>query len=79
MAERSEAKSAKRSFASKDIIFFIFDAKLSFALFASLRPAILALLKWTTNWSFYPQGLKMNENIEKNISDNFRFCCFRPQ
>jgi len=41
MAERSEAKSAKRSFKSK-YLYKIFDAKLRFALFASLRSAILA-------------------------------------
>jgi len=40
MAERSEAKSAKRSFESK-YFFIIFDAKLRFALLASLRSAIL--------------------------------------
>ena len=42
MAERSEANNAKRSFASK--IFFIlkFDAKLRFALLASLRSAIFS-------------------------------------
>jgi len=40
MAERSEAKNAKRSFASKKIKNLKFDAKLRFALLASLRSAI---------------------------------------
>ena len=40
MAERSEAKSAKRSFASKFEKLYIFDAKLRFALFASLLSVI---------------------------------------
>ena len=41
MAERSEAKSAKRSFASKYLELF-FDAKIRFALFDSLRSAIFS-------------------------------------
>jgi len=49
MAERSEAKSAKRSFASKK--FLQFDAKLRFA-----QP-FLAKLKWTIIWPFSSQGL----------------------
>ena len=58
MAERSEAKSAKRSFASKISKIFTFDAKLRFALFGSLRSAIfLAKFKSTTNWSLYPKDL----------------------
>jgi len=36
MAERSEAKSAKRSFASNSRFEIFFDAKLRFALLASL-------------------------------------------
>ena len=42
MAERSEAKSAKRSFASKIKIRDIFDAKLRLAVLASLRSAIFS-------------------------------------
>jgi len=42
MAERSEAKSAKRSFASKIKIRDIFDAKLRFALLDSLRSVIFS-------------------------------------
>jgi len=45
MAERSEAKSAERSFASKYLNFCIFDAKLRFALLALLRPAIFSKIK----------------------------------
>jgi len=40
MAERSEAKSAKRSFASNFNISDLFDAKLRFVFLASLRSAI---------------------------------------
>ena len=46
MAERSEAKSAKRSFASKKLDFLIFDAKLRFALLASFRSVIFKR-KWS--------------------------------
>jgi len=42
MAERSEAKNAKRSFASKIRNLKYFDAKLRFALFASLGSAIFS-------------------------------------
>ena len=42
MAERSEAKSAKRSFASKIKNSKYFDAKLRFALLASLRSAVFS-------------------------------------
>ena len=58
MAEQSEAKSAKRSFASKNQNLRYFDAKLRYALLASLRSVFLAKFKWTNNWSIYPQGLK---------------------
>ena len=42
MAERSEAKSAKRNFASKYLEFFFFDANLRFALLALLSSAIFS-------------------------------------
>ena len=45
MAERSEARNAKRSFVSKYLIILIFDAKLRFTLLASLRSAILSEIK----------------------------------
>ena len=50
MAERSENKSAKRSFASnlhfhQNFKYFIFDAKLRFAFLASVRFAILSEIK----------------------------------
>ena len=49
---------AKRSEASRQISpIFILDAKLRFALLASLRSAIFAKFKSTTNWPLYPQGL----------------------
>ena len=57
MAERSEAKSAKRSFASKISFILIFDAKLRFELLASLRSAIFSDNKLTINWSLSLQGL----------------------
>ena len=44
MAERSEAKSEKLSFASKKNLRY-FDAKLRFALLASLRSAIFSDIK----------------------------------
>ncbi len=42
MAERSEAKNAKQSFASKISQILKFDAKLCFASLASLRSAIFS-------------------------------------
>jgi len=42
MAERSEAKNAKQSFASKISVIFKFDAKLRFALLVSLRSTIFS-------------------------------------
>ena len=57
MAERSEANSAKQSFASKYYI-KIFLTR-SFASRFKLRFAqpFLAKFKWTINWSLSPQGL----------------------
>jgi hypothetical protein len=48
MAERSEVKSAKRSFASKYLKFALFSLRYG-------QP-FLAKLKRTANWSLYPQG-----------------------
>jgi len=55
MAERSKAKRAKLSFASKNIKFLFLTR--SFASRFWLRCA-LPFLKWTNNWSLYPLGLK---------------------
>ena len=60
MAERSETKSAKRSFASKILKFIFFDAKLRFALLASLRKVAKKLVA-----SFL---LKMAESSEAKIA-----------
>jgi len=55
MAERNEAKKIKQtSYLEK------FDAKLRFALLASLRSAFFEILKITTNWSLYQQKLNMS-------------------
>ena len=72
MAERSEAKSPKRRFASKYLNFFIIYAKLLSSRFNLRFAQLLSLeLKWKTDWSFYSQGLiiKNRENftlIRKN-------------
>ena len=57
--ERSEAISAKRSFASKIEKSKYSDAKLRVALLASQRTAFSAKIKGTTNWSLYSQGLNI--------------------
>ena len=58
MAEHSEAKSAKRSFASKNIKTDIFCR------FAQL---FLAKFKRTTNWSLYAQGLSWATILQLNL------------
>ena len=59
MAEHSDAKSAKRSFAQKIQIRVILTR--SFASRSQLRfvPPFLAKFKRTTNWSLYPHGLRI--------------------
>ena len=63
MAERSEAKRVKRSFASKYLEIRFLTR--SFASRFQLRYAqpFLARFKWTTNWSLYPQGLKCQKRL----------------
>ena len=67
MAERSEAKSAKRSFASKIKIRDILTR--SFASRFQLRFAQLFLgkFKWTINLSLFPQGLNENKKTSKKV------------
>ena len=73
MAERSEAKSAKQSFASKISIILIFDAKLRFAFLASLRSASFSSNKLTINWSLSPQGLNFI-NLRMTINNTTDYC-----
>jgi hypothetical protein len=56
MAERSEAKSAKRSFASKYLEFLCLTR--SFALLASLRLAIVSENEVTNKLVILPAGVK---------------------
>jgi len=57
MAERSEAKSAKRRFATKYLkILFLTRCFASRFLLRFAQP-FLAKFKLTTNWSLSPQGL----------------------
>jgi len=57
MAEQSEAKSAKRSFASKSILKNILKRSFASRYFASLRSATFGKFNWKINWSLSPQGL----------------------
>jgi len=57
MAERSEARKREAKLRLKISFIFIFDAKLRFA-----QP-FLAKFKWTTNWSFSPQGLNSKLSV----------------
>jgi len=66
MTERSEAKSAKGSFASKKKL------TLRFFSFASLSH-FLAKFKMTNNWSSSPQGLKQAQDILESVQK-----CQRP-
>jgi len=59
MAERSEAKSAKRSFASKISQIFKFDAKLRFAFLASLRSAIFSEILLNNQLFALPARVKL--------------------
>jgi len=57
MAERSEAKCAKRSFASKYFIFLFLTRSFSSRFLIRLAQSFLAKINQTTNWSLSPQGL----------------------
>ena len=67
MAERSEAKNAKRSFASKIFQFFKFDAKLRFAFLASLRSAIFSQIYVDNKIIFLLARVKEKLKIWENI------------
>jgi len=60
MAERSEAKSFKIS------LIFIFDAKLRFALFASLRLAIFREIKVNNKLVIFPARVNPSGSELKN-------------
>ena len=57
MAERSEAKSAKRSFASKYFKFAFLTRSFASRFLLRFAQPFLAKFKWTINWSLSPQGL----------------------
>jgi hypothetical protein len=63
MADRSEAKSAKQSFASKLKILDILTRSFASRFALCYAPPFLVKLKWTNNWSLYPQGLKQDFSI----------------
>jgi len=66
MAERGEAKRAKRSFASK-IKLKYFDAKLCFALKLRFAQPFLAKFNWTINWLLSPQELTCSNLLNLTI------------
>ena len=80
---RSEASRQKSK--DKNIEFLIFDAKLRFALLASLRSAIFSKKsKRKTNWSLYSQGVKsiffiLKRTLNRIVVDHSRWrgCCPR--
>ena len=57
MAERSEAKSAKRSFASKYYWFLFLTRSFASRLLLRFAQPFIVTFKWTINWSLSPQGL----------------------
>ena len=61
MAERSEAKSAKRSFSSKIKFRDILTRSLASRFSLRYAEPFLAKFQLTTNWSFYLQGLKFEK------------------
>jgi len=60
MAERSEAKSAKRSFVSKIEILDILTRSFASPFYLRYAQPFLSKLKSTANWSLYPLGLTKN-------------------
>jgi len=65
MAERSEAKNAKRSFASKIKKMKYYDAKLRFALLASLRSAIFCETELDKKLVTIPARVNQNYEFHK--------------
>ena len=57
MAERSEAKSAERSFSSKIRLKDILMRRFASRYWLRYVQIFLAKVKWTTNWSLSPSGL----------------------
>jgi len=62
MAERSEAKSAKRSFASKYFKFSFLTRSFASRFLLRFAQPFLATFKWTINWSLSPQGSTMKHD-----------------
>jgi len=78
MAERSEAKSAKRSFASKYFKFLFLTRSFASRFLLRFAQPFLAKFKWTINWSLSPQGLnKQRSSFGQRIlckkAHNLRF------
>jgi len=70
MDERSEAKSAKRSFASKYFKFLFLTRSFASLFFLRFAQPFLAKFKWTINWSLSPQGLKKNFFSSKKLTSD---------
>jgi len=71
-AKRSKEREAKLRVKIFQIL--IFEAKLCFALFASLRSAIFSETEVAINWSLYPQGLNWKQAMHiPNSSTSFFF------
>ena len=66
LTQRSEAKSAKRSFASKYLKFLFLTRSFASRFQLHFAQPILAKLKLTINWSPSPQGLTVS-NCEKGF------------
>jgi len=63
MAERSEAKNAKRSFASKYFKFSFLTRSFASRFWLRFAHPFLAKFNWTTYWSLSPQGLKREAKL----------------
>ena len=68
MAEQSEAKRAKRSFASKYFKIWLLTRSFASRFLLRFAQPFLAKFKWTINWSLSPQGLKPAKRFSSMIS-----------
>jgi len=71
MAERSEAKNAKRSFASKVKIRKILTRSFASRYLLRFAQPFSAKMKLTINWSLYLQGLRFFFMTKKKIISSF--------
>jgi len=84
MAERSEAKNAKQSFAPKYLKFSFLTRSFASRFLLRFAQPLLAKFNRTTYWSFSPQGIKSTKQylsrseIESVPTENLTCSAFVP-